>query len=95
MVRKILFEHIVTRDDPDPDPDGRLNTKLESKGLEPMTDLVRDFANGVKLIQVSDDSTSNTDNLVSLTDCLIADLLIFILSVIGEYEMTQLVVVVL
>ena len=31
----------------------RLNTKLEGQKLEPMTDLVKDFSNGVKLIQVS------------------------------------------
>jgi hypothetical protein len=31
----------------------RLNTKLESQGLDPMTDLVKDFSTGVKLIQVS------------------------------------------
>lgn len=31
----------------------RLNTKLESQGLDPMTDLVNDFSTGVKLIQVS------------------------------------------
>lgn len=31
----------------------RLNTKLESQGLTPMTDLVKDFSNGVKLIEVS------------------------------------------
>lgn len=31
----------------------RLNTKLEGQGLDPMTDLVKDFSNGVKLIQVS------------------------------------------
>lgn len=30
----------------------RLNTKLESQGLTPMTDLVKDFSNGVKLIEV-------------------------------------------
>ncbi|KAK4688455.1 hypothetical protein P7C73_g1661, partial [Tremellales sp. Uapishka_1] len=30
----------------------RLNTKLESQGLDPMTSLVRDFADGVKLIQL-------------------------------------------
>ena len=30
----------------------RLNTKLESQSLEPMTDLVRDFSSGVKLIEV-------------------------------------------
>lgn len=35
----------------------RLNTKLESQGLTPMTDLVKDFSNGVKLIEVSHDST--------------------------------------
>ncbi|ORY28583.1 calponin homology domain-containing protein [Naematelia encephala] len=29
-----------------------LNTKLESQNLEPMTDLVKDFSNGVKLIQL-------------------------------------------
>ncbi|EIW72853.1 hypothetical protein TREMEDRAFT_42026 [Tremella mesenterica DSM 1558] len=29
-----------------------LNTKLESQGLAPMTDLVRDFSNGVKLIEL-------------------------------------------
>ncbi|RSH92750.1 hypothetical protein EHS25_008196 [Saitozyma podzolica] len=29
-----------------------LNTKLESKDLEPMTDLVKDFSNGVKLIEL-------------------------------------------
>lgn len=33
----------------------RLNTKLESKDLEPMTDLVKDFSNGVKLIEVRGD----------------------------------------
>jgi hypothetical protein len=33
----------------------RLNTKLESKDLEPMTDLVKDFSNGVKLIEVRRD----------------------------------------
>jgi hypothetical protein len=33
--------------------DNRLNTKLESQRLEPMTDLVKDFSDGVKLIQVS------------------------------------------
>lgn len=32
----------------------RLNTKLEAKDLEPMTDLVKDFSSGVKLIEVSD-----------------------------------------
>ena len=31
----------------------RLNTKLEGQKLEQMTDLVKDFSNGVKLIQVS------------------------------------------
>lgn len=31
----------------------RLNAKLEAADLEPMTDLVKDFSNGVKLIQVS------------------------------------------
>jgi hypothetical protein len=31
----------------------RLNTKLESQGLEPMVSLATDFADGVKLIQVS------------------------------------------
>lgn len=30
----------------------RLNTKLESHGLEPMTSLAKDFSDGVKLIQV-------------------------------------------
>ena len=30
----------------------RLNTKLEHHGLDPMTDLERDFSSGVKLIQV-------------------------------------------
>jgi len=30
----------------------RLNSKLESENLEPMTDLVKDFSTGVKLIQV-------------------------------------------
>ncbi len=29
-----------------------MNTKLESHRLEPMTDLVKDFSNGVKLIEV-------------------------------------------
>lgn len=33
----------------------RLNAKLEAADLEPMTDLVKDFSNGVKLIQVSQD----------------------------------------
>lgn len=39
----------------------RLNKQLESHGLEPMTDVVKDFSSGVKLIQVSpvqDDSTA-------------------------------------
>ena len=31
----------------------RLNVKLEMKGVEPMKDLVKDFSDGVKLIQVS------------------------------------------
>ena len=31
----------------------RLNTKLEAADLEPMTDLVKDFSSGVKLIEVS------------------------------------------
>jgi len=30
----------------------RLNVKLEMKGVEPMQDLVKDFSNGVKLIQL-------------------------------------------
>jgi hypothetical protein len=30
----------------------RLNTKLESRGLEPMSSLGKDFSDGVKLIQV-------------------------------------------
>jgi hypothetical protein len=30
----------------------RLNTKLEAADLEPMTDLVKDFSSGVKLIEV-------------------------------------------
>jgi len=30
----------------------RLNVKLEMKGVEPMKDLVKDFSDGVKLIQV-------------------------------------------
>jgi len=31
---------------------GRLNVKLEMKGVEPMQDLVKDFSDGVKLIQL-------------------------------------------
>jgi hypothetical protein len=30
----------------------RLNVKLEMKGVEPMQDLVKDFSDGVKLIQL-------------------------------------------
>lgn len=38
-----------------------LNTKLESAGLERMTDLVKDFSNGVKLIQVCAESQGTPD----------------------------------
>lgn len=34
--------------------DIRLNAKLEAADLAPMSDLVKDFSDGVKLIQVSD-----------------------------------------
>lgn len=44
----------------------RLNTKLEGQKLEPMTDLVRDFSSGVKLIQVS---FVYAKVLVTLTSC--------------------------
>lgn len=50
MVRAQRDQLILLHDGSD---DSRLNTKLESQGLDPMTDLVKDFSNGVKLIQVS------------------------------------------
>ena len=43
----------------------RLNTKLESQGLTPMTDLVKDFSNGVKLIEVSQTPRSSSVKLMS------------------------------
>jgi cofilin len=32
--------------------DGRLNTKLEAQGYPPMTSLVKDLSDGVRLIQL-------------------------------------------
>jgi hypothetical protein len=37
----------------DSSDESRLNAKLEAANVEPMTDLVKDFCDGVKLIQVS------------------------------------------
>ena len=46
MVRDPRFFSIAT------DNCIRLNTKLESKGYDPMTSLVKDLSDGVKLIQL-------------------------------------------
>lgn len=45
----------------------RLNTKLESQGLVPMTDLVKDFSDGVKLIQVSTNLDVDAESIVAGT----------------------------